>query len=183
METIKDAKEYINSKLREGEGEAVKCPCCNKSIKEWKKTIISTSAADLIKLVALYRGPALHLDDFCTVAKDRNFSQLVLWGLIDPEINDDDSKRASGKWRPTDLGMQFARGYVSVDKYVITYNNTVLRREGPKIKIREALGNKFDYEKLLHDNDVYHNIDGTVEPKDGMLFDVNQYQENGMERH
>jgi len=161
METIEDARQYIADNREKG----VDCPCCGKYLKVWRKSIVSTSAAELIRLVGKYRGEAIHIDDFCIEAKDRNFSQLVLWGLVVPEKNDDRKKRSPGRWIPTAEGKYFARGLRSIDKYVLTYDNHILKFEGPKITIRDALNNKFDYEKLLMENNVFPEA-----PKTKLMF-------------
>lgn len=97
----------------------------------------------------MYRGEALHHDEFTVLLKDRNFSQLRLWLLIEPAANDDHAKRSSGKWHPTERGIEFVRERVVMPKYVITLNNVVERFDGPFIGVREALGNRFDYRALI----------------------------------
>ena len=125
------------------------CPHCGQRLKSWKKAIISTAVASLCRLVAMYSGQAIHHDDFTVLAKDRNFSQLRLWGLVSPAANDDRMKRSSGKWHPTKAGIAFVIGSSQVPKYIVTSNNRLLRFEGPLIGVREALGSRFDYYKLI----------------------------------
>jgi len=130
------------------------CPCCGTQIRVWKKAIISTAVASLVRLVALYRGEPLHHDDFTVLLKDRNFSQLKLWGLITPAVNDDPMKRSSGRWSPTLRGVSFVRGEIKIEKYAVTKHNTLWRLDGPMVGIREALGSRFDYRELLRVQEV-----------------------------
>lgn len=125
------------------------CPVCGQEVRTWKKPMISTAVASLIRLVAMYRGRALHHDEFTVLLKDRNFSQLKLWGLVVPEANDDPAKRSSGKWHPTEKGIEFATERNVVPKYVITRANRVVGFEGPAIGVREALGSRFNYRELI----------------------------------
>lgn len=125
------------------------CPHCGHVSRIWKKGLISTAAASLCRLVEMYQGEPIHIDDFTVLAKDRNFSQLKLWGLIARSPNDDPRKRASGKWVPTERGIQFARGEIQVMKYVVTRDNEIIRFDPPMIGVKEALGRKFDYRVLM----------------------------------
>lgn len=132
-----------------GKCEIRHCPRCGGRIRVWKKALISTAVASLCRLVSMYRGEALHHDEFTVLLKDRNFSQLKLWVLVEPEENRDQAKRASGKWHPTERGIEFVAERLVVPKFVVTMNNIVERFEGPNIGVREALGNRFDYRALI----------------------------------
>lgn len=125
------------------------CPKCGGRVRIWRKSLISTAVASLCRLVSAYRGEALHHDEFTVLLKDRNFSQLKLWGLVAAAENKEPAKRASGKWHPTERGIEFVTERRVVPKYVVTMNNVVERFEGPNIGVREALGNRFDYRALI----------------------------------
>lgn len=125
------------------------CPCCGHVERVWRKNIVSTAAASLVRLVLIYEDEYLHLDQFTVLAKDRNFSQLYLWGLAMPKKNQDSAKRASGMWRPTKKGIDFVYKKITLPKYIITRSNQVLRFEGHQVDIINVLGQKFDYATLL----------------------------------
>lgn len=65
--------------------------------------------------------------------------------------NDDPKKKASGFWRITDKGKQFADGIIKVQSRILVYNNTFqgFSDKSELIGIKEALGNKFDYSELM----------------------------------
>jgi hypothetical protein len=125
------------------------CECCGQKIVDWKKSVVSVAIASLCKLVNLYEGKAIHLDEFNVKAKDRNFSQLVLWDLATPEINYDNGKRASGKWHPTTRGIDFVNRKITIPKHVVTRNNRLIATIGPNIGIYEALRTRFNYQELM----------------------------------
>lgn len=139
-------------KAAEGRCEVRFCPKCGQRVRVWKKALISTAVASLCRLVAMYRGEAVHHDDFTVLLKDRNFSQLKLWGLVEAAENSDPAKRSSGKWHPTEKGIEFVTERRVVPKFVITMNNIVQRFEGPSVGVREALGSRFDYRELIRTN-------------------------------
>ncbi len=131
------------------EGGEVLCPMCGSRIREWRKALISTAVASLCRLVAVYHGRAIHHDEFTVLLKDRNFSQLKLWGLVVPDENDDPMKRSSGRWHPTEKGIGFVMERTVIPKFVVTKHNRIIRFDGPYIGVREALGPRFDYRELI----------------------------------
>jgi hypothetical protein len=74
---------------------------------------------------------------------------LRWWDLIERLPNDDPAKKHSGVWRPTQKGIDFARGVIQVPSYVIHYNNEVLRWSDEETTIQESLGKKFDYSETM----------------------------------
>ena len=143
--TITEGREYLAKHLSEG----VNCPCCGQRVQLWRKSIISTAVASLCRLVSQYRGKPIHHDNFTVLLKDRNFSQLVLWGLVEPAAPRTNTDNSAGKWSPTGLGVNFVNNRARVFKYINTYNNHLFSFEGPKIDVMEALRQKFDYAELL----------------------------------
>ena len=135
-------------------GDDGRCPCCGGRLRTWKKAIISTAVASLCRLSVMYRGEALHLDDFTVLAKDRNFSQLRFWNLVEADVNNDPAKRSSGRWHPTTRGIMFVEGNLLVPKYVITRANVFIRYDGPFVKVRDVIGTRFDYSQLMADQEV-----------------------------
>jgi len=144
--TLEEAQEII---LQMISGEGGHCPVCRQKVRSWRKSICSTSAADLINLVKAYNGQPLHFKSFSNDISDRNWSQLKLWELIEPGENLDRKKRASGTWRPTDLGAGFVWNLAVVPRYITTFDNKIIRRSTEQVGIQDALGNKFDYTALI----------------------------------
>jgi len=145
MRSLHEAKQFVRD--HRGDKNGCICPCCEQKAMQWKKSLISTAVASLVKLVRVYKGDHIHLDEFNVVAKDRNFSQLKLWDLV--RTLPSDEKRSSGMWAPTKLGVDFAKGRVNIPKYVITYNNVRIGYDKPLVGVKEILENKFNYYELL----------------------------------
>lgn len=141
-------KDQINQLIAENKGI---CPCCGQKIQIWRKSIISTAVASLCQLVRMYDDKPLHHDKFTVLLKDRNFSQLVLWGLIEAAAPRTATDNSAGMWSPTSKGIAFVKGSLTVPQYVETYNNILLGFDGPEIDVRQALREKFDYNDLLAD--------------------------------
>lgn len=124
------------------------CPACGNYVRIWRRSMISTNAADLIRLVRLYDGRPLHVREF-SQQRNGNFAALVYWGLILPSESTDEKKRRSGYWRPTPRGKEWARGEMKVPRYILTRDGHLHGYEGPFINVVEALGRRFDYQELL----------------------------------
>ena len=146
--SLAEARKHVEEKRFNPEG--VKCPCCSQKAKAWKKALISTAVADLIRLVKLAGSGPMHIDDFTLTPKDRNFSQLKLWGLV-KTVSDVKGKRSSGVWQATTRGQLFAQNMVQVQSHVVTYNNELIKFDGPNVYAKDVLGTKFNFEKLWDD--------------------------------
>lgn len=146
--TLSEAQNYVNERKHDG----VICPCCTQLYKVWRKKPISTAIAALCKLVQLQsiKEDYYHLDNFNIVPKDRNFSQLINWGLMTPMQSDDLTKRSSGYWKATDKGKEFVQQKIAIPKYVFTLNNKVIGFSEQQINVQDALSKKFSYTELFH---------------------------------
>ena len=134
------------------ESDSGPCPACGVTTKEWKKPIISTAVAGLCRLVALYQGKPMHYDDFTVLAKDRNFSQLVLWGLVEAGDYDGEQKRSAGTWSPTEKGIMFVHGHIEIPSHVVTFDNRLIGFAGKPMNVCQALREKFHYGDLMKEN-------------------------------
>ena len=88
-----------------------------------------------------------------------DYAKLSYWGLIKPRGDIPDSKKYSGYWRLTRLGLDFILTDATVQKSVKVYDSHVLGFEGPQISIVDALASKFDYGELMeHDTPSGYNF-------------------------
>lgn len=146
-DTIETAKEYLHENWREG----VDCPACSQLVKLYKRKLTSGMAKALIRL---YLEANKSTTEFIHITQlghlnGGEFAQLKRWGLILDEPNDDTTKRTSGMWSITKKGVSFVQGKLEVPKYIFTYNMLNIEVSEEKTDIRDALGNKFDYEELM----------------------------------
>lgn len=157
IHTLEDAKTYVLAKRDEG----VPCPCCGQYCKVYPRSLNAAMARFLIWLVREYearkRNDAatdlwISVNDGPLIQNRKgggDFAKMEHWGLIEQMQNDDETKRTSGFWRPTQSGIDFVYGRVMVPKKAMLYMNECIGFSEEKINIREALGTTFDYQELM----------------------------------
>lgn len=146
METLKEAKDYLNKNYKKG----CKCPACDQVVKLYKRKLNSGMARTLIEM---YR----HSDRFVHVKNHlreeklpntHDFTLLRHWGLIEAPAEESDGQ-ASGLWKITEKGQKFCKGEVVVNKHVLIVVNRLLGFSEEKTTIQDSLGSKFNYEELM----------------------------------
>ena len=146
--TLGEVKAHLKEKWLKGET----CPACNQFVKLYKIKISGQAVRDLLKLCVLTDGNTSeyrHINEFSNLAS-RSFSKLAHWGLVTDQVNDDAAKRTSGMWAITEKGVQFARKQIEVSRYAYLYNSECKALSPDTVGVREALGNKFNYEELMN---------------------------------
>jgi hypothetical protein len=143
--TLGEARDYIESKCDDG----VRCPCCTQFVKVYHRNLNAGMAASLIALWRKAGADMVHLNS--TVSHiSHEAAQLSWWGMI---VQDDTRRQDGGRaswWRVTDLGNSFLHNHVMVSKYVYVFDGNVLGYDDrERISIVDALGDKFDYRKLM----------------------------------
>lgn len=145
-DTLGSARAHLLANLDDGS----KCPCCGQFARRYKRKLNSDMARSLILIVDEYlHEPSAGWVDIQTIdVRGGDYAKLRHWGLLESRPNDDETKRTSGLWRPTELGSQFARGVILMPSHAYIYNNTVDGFTDSTTTIREALGDAFDYAEL-----------------------------------
>lgn len=137
------AQERLVARLRAG---AVSpCECCGQKVGIYKRSITSTMARWLMRLVHRYEQTQgwVHLDDLKKMEGGGDYAKLQSWGLLEHRVNTDTNKTQSGYWKPTTQAIEFAHGRLALPMPAWMYNGQVLGYE-PKLKtIEECLGKKF----------------------------------------
>lgn len=149
--TLHEAKK----ELRENWEQGVECPCCTQYVKLYHRKL---NTGITLFLIGLYKlcGPTENyfhakqvLEKIGGFTTSRDYAILEHWGLIKAKPNEEDpSKRTSGYWALTEKGFDFVIGAKPVMSHVKLFNNKFYGFTGKMISVREALGNKFDYEEL-----------------------------------
>lgn len=149
--------------LREGwklviEGDGGHCPCCDRWGKIYRRPLNSSMARALMWLIN-QKGREdgwVHVPSIAPawLLRSHQLPTLHLWGLV-MSFGADTKLASSGLWQATPAGVAFAREQQRVPKYVYVYNNTALEFDGEQISIRDALGNKYNYDEIMA------NYDGT----------------------
>ena len=157
MRTLKQAK----AQLMRDRFEGVVCPCCEQYAKVYKRTITASMALWLIWLVQSYRREKrwYHVRECLPffarskkaagTAYTGDYAKLLHWGLLRQCTEEVEGKKSSGLWKPTRKGYRFALGRITVPRHAYLYDGHCIELSGPAITITDALGTKFDYEKLM----------------------------------
>jgi hypothetical protein len=150
--TLSDAKALLRTLVDEGQ----RCPCCSRFAKVYKRKINSGMARALIRMYRLPQTPEEWIHLYRDVDPNRfggtDTPILRFWGLV--EENEESSslaKKSNGLWRLTAAGRLFVRGETTMPKYARLYDNRCLGFAGPRISIRDALGDKFNYDELMRE--------------------------------
>ena len=128
--------------------EGTTCPNCDQHAQKYRKSLPSSSAVflcSLIKQIEETGEPAIHFND-CKFFH-RGYADLSYWGLAYTyRSQKDDRVRWSGYWRPTEKGISFAKGMISIPKYIHVYNNeVVLVEDGEQATIYDTLRERADF--------------------------------------
>lgn len=137
----------------------IDCPCCDRRLVARVRNLNSNMASALVRLyyLSVVRGEGWVHTPSREVDPQREMAKLVFWGLVESQVNTDSTKRCSGWWRPTELGVAFVLRQILVPgKVLVSRNSCVGRSDGshellPReyVGINDALSTRFDYESLM----------------------------------
>lgn len=154
--TLAEASTWVQDNAANG----VICPCCSQHAKLYRRPFNSGMAVSLLWLVRYYeevsKGSWIDVPRTAPkkVLRSREFDKLKLWGVAETRESDDPTKRTSGLWRPTDLGIAVVRSDATVSKYLSIYNGNIVDRSKAQATLKECLNRKFDFEELMHVADL-----------------------------
>jgi len=148
--TLAEAEAVMRPLVWEAEG--VICPLCRQHAQVYKWSLYSTAAHALILLLKLGgRDKPIHTKEIKKLGHtgQGDISRLRIWGLAEEErVRRPDDGRA-GFWWITGKGEDFAHNRTTLPKHAWVYDTRVMRYEGDPVTIKDALGTKFDYRKLM----------------------------------
>lgn len=138
MDSLAEAREFVEDGIRD---KGVTCPCCGQFAKLYPRTLNGQMASALIKCWRAAGTDWFHVPTLVPARADE--AKLRYWGFIeqDPTRN--------GYWRVTEQGVQFIRQLIRVPRQALVYNTRLYGFKGPDWGIKEALGQKFDYDELM----------------------------------
>ncbi len=150
--TLEGARTTFRSQL-EG-GAPVRCPCCKRNARIYRRRLNSGMARVLIRMVQIHRQPSdlwIHIHDIFGGfgQKHRDWPLLKLWGLVEPRTKKTRTENARGWWRVTELGRAFVADRTRAPAYVFVFDGEKMGSSDEVVSIREALGTKFDYRELM----------------------------------
>lgn len=140
--TIDEAKAHVELYRKDG----VTCPVCGRLVKEYHRKLHAEMASFLIGLVRKHKaeGGFIHVRELNpknTRKASTDASYLQHWALV--------VKGDAGYYKPTEDGIDFALGLLTMPKYVHLVNNEVVGWSEEQIDIRSALEDKFNYDELM----------------------------------
>tara|TARA_R110000796_G_scaffold1776_6_gene7252 strand:+ start:228 stop:815 length:588 start_codon:yes stop_codon:yes gene_type:complete len=145
---------YAKDHLAANRSEGAYCPCCDQYVREYKRKLNSEITRFIIWLVRhCPEGGWLHVNEWRDYTNARllggDYGKASHWGFCERKPNDDDAKKSSGFWKPTALGVEFARNNRPAPLYVHLYNNRPTEFSGELAFASDCLGLKFDYAELM----------------------------------
>jgi len=147
---IEQAKEHWKHTIADDGGH---CPVCNRWGKIYKRNINTTMAASLMWLASEKQE-----NGWVDVPKrapkwllaSNQLSTLKWWDLVERCPADEESRtKFSGLWRPTEVGVAFSLGFITMPKSVYTYNDKVEDFGQDQIYIFECFAEYFDYKEVM----------------------------------
>lgn len=152
MTEIAEAKQFLRDNFEKG----ARCPCCDQFVRLYKRKLNSSMARALVWMVGeSIKSPDRWVDIPATapkwITRTNQHPTLRWWGLIERMPNTDSSKKHSGIWRPTTMGVRFATGKIKVPEYVLHYNNKAISHSSELTTVKEAFGVKFNYDDMMRD--------------------------------
>ena len=155
MDTIEQEKQRLRQEWRKG----TVCNCCGQLVKLYKRKLDSAMVFGLIEIYRIHREKGnrdwLHIPTEFTNRQINNsnaqISKLKYWGLIyEKPNNENSSKRTSGYWRISGVGIQFIFKKILMPKYVYIFNQKQYgMSDDIMVNISTCLGKKFNYEELM----------------------------------
>jgi len=156
METITEAKDFLNENYKDG----CICPCCNQTVKLYKRKLNSGMAKALIIMLKLHKNNPnkngfkmnMEIAKMKIPSSNIEYSKLKYWGLVQ-ELKDEDATpgaKTSGVWKLTQKGKDFTLGKITVPTHVNIYNKIKYGYSEEHTNIIKALGNHFDYNELMN---------------------------------
>jgi hypothetical protein len=150
--TIAQAKQYLADNNKTG----VKCPCCDRLVKVYNRTITSAMAYGLILMHKKGDNDFFHMEEYLKSIPNTPSSlrgdvpKLRFWGMIQRmDEKREDGNPNNGFYKVTDQGRMFCKGEIKVISNLLIYQDKVIGHEGSMTTIQEALGNKFYYNELM----------------------------------
>lgn len=146
MQTLAEAKGY----LRENWEEGVSCPCCNQMVKLYKYKLSYGLAKMVLDVYRLHQQGRewVHIQSELK-PKNGDYAKLRHWDLLEARGDKSDDGNSTAYWRLTEFGRLFARCERAVPSHALLFDSRKFGTAGEYITIRQALGNKFNYDELM----------------------------------
>jgi len=122
------------------------CSHCDQTIGLYRRKITDQNAKALLNM---YRAGVEKWHHWKDISDSTDFAKIIMWGLIERKVNDNETKSQSGLWKLTYHGVEFIQGRSEVTKYLYVYNNTIVERSAENTKFSDCLDDEFDYREIF----------------------------------
>lgn len=144
--TLAEAIHEVRSKVVEGS----RCPCCNRLVKLYKRKLSAEMVVFLIALCWEYAGDYLDIRKLRKWKYQRgDYAYLAHWGLVEQKEGNEDGKRGSAHWRPTDAAFKFIFRHALMPSHIHMLCGEYLGHSEKLVSVDDALGEKFNYDELI----------------------------------
>ena len=134
--TLGEARGHLNT--RKMTGKATRCPCCDQTVKVYKRTITKSMLNNLMQFCIAYPNK-VHVKKL-RAGISGDAAKLRHWGLI--------RQVSAGNHVATHEGVEFVFGNHFVPEHVFLFNTEKIGEAGVKISVRDIVDG-FDYDKLM----------------------------------
>ena len=135
--TLGEARGHLNT--RKMTGKATRCPCCDQTVKIYKRTITKSMLNNLMQFCIAYPNK-VHVNKLRVGANAGDAAKLRHWGLI--------KQVSTGNYVATHEGTEFVLGNHFVPEHVFLFNTEKIGEAGVKMSVRDIVDG-FDYDKLM----------------------------------
>jgi hypothetical protein len=147
--TLGQASTMLRGRMDKG----APCPCCGQFAKIYRRKINSGMAYGMVLFFKKFGWDQqwVHVPRETSLSRlGGDWAKLALWGLIEErgEVREDGGKHA-GWWRITEAGVAWVSGRIRVPRFVNLYNGEVLGVDGDQVSIKDAIGDRFNYDELM----------------------------------
>lgn|SRR5262245_32897672 len=143
--TLGEARDWLRARAEDG----VRCPCCDRMVKVYRRKLTSAHGYVLIAMWRENRDGWVYLPHIRSAGQDEVIARH--WGLIEgDDMEREDGSKRTGWWHLTGLGVGFIHNEFTLPKYASIYNNQRLSLDPTEVvSIIDVLDTKFDYTELM----------------------------------
>jgi hypothetical protein len=147
-----DSEEFMQRVKQSHKG--LRCPCCNRLVKVYRRVLNSEMAWFLLLLVRAYKNYPRFYSMRDLLPKEHKATSegtyLLHWELIEKSDGVNAAMAPAGTYRPTEKGLRFAHGLERVPSHAhVIPPNTLVGWSDKTTDIKQALGKKFNYDELM----------------------------------
>lgn len=144
--TLAEAIHEVRSKAEKGST----CPCCGRFVKLYKRKLSAEMVVFLIALCREYRGDFLDIRKLETWSYQRgDYAYLAHWGLVEQQDGNEEGKRGSAHWKPTEAAFRFILRSALMPSHIHMLCGDYLGHSGKLVSVDDALGERFNYDELM----------------------------------